>query len=334
MVSGYDDVSAVKWAQENGIDIIRGEGRIVSPGTIEVAGETHTAGDIVIATGFRPGDSADRRAARAGGCLDEPRGDRRQARRASGQAAGARRRAGGRRDGAGAQAHGYLRRPGRGLGAPAFARAKAARRGARQGAGLGGHRAALRSARIQRTSRGRGLRARVPRRQGPEGRQAAGRDRPEAAPGGHRVGERRDRARRAWHPGRCANVRRRGDLGDRGRDRHLAADVCRQVSGPRRGGEHPRPQRRGELRRGAARGVHRPAGGCGRRGGGRGHGHRVTGLRAPHVDLLPGVRECRLPDARLRRPRGSRARTRSGPRRESGSGRRPSRSGRRCRSPS
>ena len=54
MVSDYDDVNAVKWAQENGIDIIRGEGRIVSPGTIEVAGETHTAGDIVIATGSAP----------------------------------------------------------------------------------------------------------------------------------------------------------------------------------------------------------------------------------------------------------------------------------------
>ena len=44
----------MKWAQENGIDIIRGEGRIVAPGTVEVGGETHTAGDIVIATGSDP----------------------------------------------------------------------------------------------------------------------------------------------------------------------------------------------------------------------------------------------------------------------------------------
>jgi pyruvate/2-oxoglutarate dehydrogenase complex dihydrolipoamide dehydrogenase (E3) component len=54
MVSGYDDSGAVKWAQENGIDIIRGEGRIVAPGTIEVRGETHTAQHIVIATGSEP----------------------------------------------------------------------------------------------------------------------------------------------------------------------------------------------------------------------------------------------------------------------------------------
>jgi pyruvate/2-oxoglutarate dehydrogenase complex dihydrolipoamide dehydrogenase (E3) component len=54
VVSGYDDSGAVKWAQENGIDIIRGEGRIAAPGTIDVGGETHTAADIVIATGSDP----------------------------------------------------------------------------------------------------------------------------------------------------------------------------------------------------------------------------------------------------------------------------------------
>jgi pyruvate/2-oxoglutarate dehydrogenase complex dihydrolipoamide dehydrogenase (E3) component len=54
MVSGYSDEGAVKWAGENGIDIIRGVGRIVAPGTIEVGGESHTADDIVIATGSDP----------------------------------------------------------------------------------------------------------------------------------------------------------------------------------------------------------------------------------------------------------------------------------------
>jgi pyruvate/2-oxoglutarate dehydrogenase complex dihydrolipoamide dehydrogenase (E3) component len=54
MVSGYDDSGAVRWAHENRIDIIRGEGRIVAPGTIDVGGETHTADDIVIATGSEP----------------------------------------------------------------------------------------------------------------------------------------------------------------------------------------------------------------------------------------------------------------------------------------
>ena len=54
MVSDYDDSGQVAWAKENGIAILRGEGRIVAPGTIEVGGETHTAGDIVIATGSDP----------------------------------------------------------------------------------------------------------------------------------------------------------------------------------------------------------------------------------------------------------------------------------------
>ena len=54
MVSSYSDAGQVKWASENGIDVIRGEGRIVAPGTIEVGGKTHTAEDIVIATGSEP----------------------------------------------------------------------------------------------------------------------------------------------------------------------------------------------------------------------------------------------------------------------------------------
>jgi pyruvate/2-oxoglutarate dehydrogenase complex dihydrolipoamide dehydrogenase (E3) component len=54
MVSDYDDSGQVRWAKENGIAILRGEGRIVAPGTIEVGGETHTAEDIVIATGSEP----------------------------------------------------------------------------------------------------------------------------------------------------------------------------------------------------------------------------------------------------------------------------------------
>jgi pyruvate/2-oxoglutarate dehydrogenase complex dihydrolipoamide dehydrogenase (E3) component len=54
MVSSYDDSGQVKWAKENGINIIRGEGRIVAPGTIEAGGETHTTDDIVIATGSEP----------------------------------------------------------------------------------------------------------------------------------------------------------------------------------------------------------------------------------------------------------------------------------------
>ena len=54
MVSDYDDSGQVGWATENGIAILRGEGRIVAPGTIEVGGETHSVEDIVIATGSDP----------------------------------------------------------------------------------------------------------------------------------------------------------------------------------------------------------------------------------------------------------------------------------------
>jgi pyruvate/2-oxoglutarate dehydrogenase complex dihydrolipoamide dehydrogenase (E3) component len=54
MVNRYDDSNQVKWAQENGIDIIRGEGRIAGTGAVEVDVETHTADDIVIATGSEP----------------------------------------------------------------------------------------------------------------------------------------------------------------------------------------------------------------------------------------------------------------------------------------
>jgi len=54
MVSNYSDDGGVKWAHDNGIDILRGDGRITGPGEVEVDGETHTADDIVVATGSEP----------------------------------------------------------------------------------------------------------------------------------------------------------------------------------------------------------------------------------------------------------------------------------------
>ena len=50
-------------------------------------------------------------------------------------------------------------------------------------------------------------------------------------------------AGRARHRGRRAHERGRRPVGDRRRHRHLAADLRRQVPGPRRGGEHPRRAR-------------------------------------------------------------------------------------------
>src|SRR5437588_1039553 len=52
--SDYDDSGAVKWAESEGIDILRGEGRLAGPGEIAVAGKTYGADHIVISTGSDP----------------------------------------------------------------------------------------------------------------------------------------------------------------------------------------------------------------------------------------------------------------------------------------
>jgi pyruvate/2-oxoglutarate dehydrogenase complex dihydrolipoamide dehydrogenase (E3) component len=54
MVSGYDDSAQAEWLEDNGIDLLRGDGRIAGPGTVEVDGVRHTADHIVIATGSEP----------------------------------------------------------------------------------------------------------------------------------------------------------------------------------------------------------------------------------------------------------------------------------------
>jgi pyruvate/2-oxoglutarate dehydrogenase complex dihydrolipoamide dehydrogenase (E3) component len=54
MVSGYDDGAQVKWLADAGIELIRGDGRIVKPGVLEVSGRRLCARHIVIATGSDP----------------------------------------------------------------------------------------------------------------------------------------------------------------------------------------------------------------------------------------------------------------------------------------
>jgi pyruvate/2-oxoglutarate dehydrogenase complex dihydrolipoamide dehydrogenase (E3) component len=54
MVSGYDDSAQVKWLADAGIELIRGNGRLVGPGALEVNGRRHSARHIVIATGSEP----------------------------------------------------------------------------------------------------------------------------------------------------------------------------------------------------------------------------------------------------------------------------------------
>jgi pyruvate/2-oxoglutarate dehydrogenase complex dihydrolipoamide dehydrogenase (E3) component len=54
MVSDYDDAGQVKWLADTGVELIRGDGRIVEPGVVEVDGRRYSARHIVIATGSEP----------------------------------------------------------------------------------------------------------------------------------------------------------------------------------------------------------------------------------------------------------------------------------------
>ena len=53
-VSSYDDSGQASWAAGEGIEVLRGAGRLAGPGRVMVADETYTANDIVIATGSEP----------------------------------------------------------------------------------------------------------------------------------------------------------------------------------------------------------------------------------------------------------------------------------------
>ncbi len=99
MVSNYSDAGQERWLADNGIDLLRGSGRLAGTGVVEVDGVRHTAEHVVARERRRPDRAAGPRPARARGHLDEPRGDRHEGRPAP--AARARRRAGRRRDGAG-----------------------------------------------------------------------------------------------------------------------------------------------------------------------------------------------------------------------------------------
>ncbi|HEX4718898.1 MAG TPA: NAD(P)/FAD-dependent oxidoreductase, partial [Thermoleophilaceae bacterium] len=54
MVSSYSDAGQVKWLDDTGIDLLRGDGRISGHGEVTVGGETFAADHIVIATGSDP----------------------------------------------------------------------------------------------------------------------------------------------------------------------------------------------------------------------------------------------------------------------------------------
>jgi pyruvate/2-oxoglutarate dehydrogenase complex dihydrolipoamide dehydrogenase (E3) component len=53
-VSDYHDDGPMEWAKKEGIDVLRGEGRLAGPKTVAVGDAEHTADHIVISTGSDP----------------------------------------------------------------------------------------------------------------------------------------------------------------------------------------------------------------------------------------------------------------------------------------
>jgi pyruvate/2-oxoglutarate dehydrogenase complex dihydrolipoamide dehydrogenase (E3) component len=54
MVSNYSDAGQEKWLAANGIDLLRGSGRLAGVGVVEVNGVRHTADHVVLAAGADP----------------------------------------------------------------------------------------------------------------------------------------------------------------------------------------------------------------------------------------------------------------------------------------
>ena len=54
MVSDYSDAGQERWLAGEGIDLLRGNGRLAGPGVVEVDGVRHTAEHVVVATGSEP----------------------------------------------------------------------------------------------------------------------------------------------------------------------------------------------------------------------------------------------------------------------------------------
>jgi dihydrolipoamide dehydrogenase len=54
MVSDYSDEGQVRWLADNGIDLLRGTGRLAGAGVVDVDGVRHTAEHVVLANGADP----------------------------------------------------------------------------------------------------------------------------------------------------------------------------------------------------------------------------------------------------------------------------------------
>ena len=128
MVSKYSDAGQERWLADNGIDLLRGSGRLAGTGVVEVDGGAAHRRARRARQRRRSVHPADPRPARARGHLDQPRGDRHEGRPAA--AAGARRRSGRGRDGPGRAP--FRRRGGCGRGRRACACRASRRRSARR----------------------------------------------------------------------------------------------------------------------------------------------------------------------------------------------------------
>ena len=54
MVSDYSDAGQERWLADNGIDLLRGSGRLAGTGAVEVDGRRYTAENVVLANGADP----------------------------------------------------------------------------------------------------------------------------------------------------------------------------------------------------------------------------------------------------------------------------------------
>ena len=54
MVSDYSDAGQERWLADNGIDLLRGAGRLAGAGVVEVDGRRYTADNVVLANGADP----------------------------------------------------------------------------------------------------------------------------------------------------------------------------------------------------------------------------------------------------------------------------------------
>ena len=195
MVSDYSDAGQERWLAENGIDLIRGLGRLAGTGAVEVDGVRYTARRRGRGDRFRSDHTARCGAEGSRRPLDEPRGDEHEGRPAS--AAGARSRS--RRGGDGAGRASSWRRDSSGRGQPTCAgpRAPASWRGAWRGASTRRHRTRPRRKGDGRAQGGRHLSTGTRRRTDAGRRPAARRNRPAPARRGTRPGDGRHRRRTA-----------------------------------------------------------------------------------------------------------------------------------------